>query len=195
MTFLGLLGYLWRSPTGRRPLRWAWGVTLLAATVWASSVLRHYGGTTFDAIVRFNWELIGKYGLTLLAFGVLWTTQHHLSIVQHRRWVLLLPGLVLLAGAVLLDPTIWPYRLADAFVSGVRVGLFDLWAAVWVASWFVPLLGAFLLTRHAARQLAHSLYRNQVQYWLLALGLFGAGAALASIQQSAQPDGSRRGFC
>ncbi|MEZ4514464.1 MAG: ATP-binding protein [Chloroflexota bacterium] len=194
LTFLVLLGYLWRSPTGRRPLRWSWGVTLLVAIVWASSVLRHYGGITFDSIVRFNWEIIGKYGLTLLALGILWTTQHHLSLVQHRRWVLLLPGLVLLLAAILLDPTIWPQWLADAPVAGVAVRLFDLWAAVWIASWFVPTLGAFLLTRHAARQLAHSLYRNQVQYWLLMLGVFALGAALASIQQPNQPGWQQAGI-
>ncbi|MCB9435286.1 MAG: hypothetical protein H6668_25270 [Ardenticatenaceae bacterium] len=194
LSFLVLLGYIWRSSVGRRSLRWAWGVTLLVATAWASSVLRHYGGTAFDHILRFNWELVGKYGLSLLATGILWTTQHHLSIVQHRRWVLLLPGLGLLVGAMLLDPTVWPTRLADTPVAGVWVRLFDLWAAVWIASWFVPTLGAFLLTRHAARQLAHSLYRNQVQYWLLALGLFALGAGLASIQQPNQPGWQQAGI-
>lgn len=194
LIFLVLLGYVWRSPVVRRPLRWAWGITLIVAAVWGSSVLRHYGGTAVDRILQFNWETIGKYGLSLLGLGMLWTTQHHLSIVQHRRWVLLLPGLGLLAGAVLLDPAVWSYQWPDTPIAGVVVRPFDLWAAVWIASWFVPTVGAFLLTRHAARQLAHSLYRNQVQYWLLALGFFAFGGALASIQQPNQPGWQQAGI-
>lgn len=194
LIFLLMLGYLWRNPAGRWPLRWAWVFTLLVASVWSSSVLRHYGGTSFDEILRFNWDIIGKYALSLLALGMLATTQQHLSIVRHRRWLLLLPGLGLLLLAVLLDPTIFPNWLAEVQVAGVLVRPFDLWAAVWVASWFVPTVGAFLLTRQATRQLAHSLYRNQVQYWLLALGLFALGAALASIQQPDQPGWQQAGI-
>lgn len=182
LSFVAMLIYIWRHASGRRSLRFAWTLTLIAAGVWSSSILRHYGGTSFPVSVVFTWRVIGTYALSVAALGMLWTTQRHLSVLRHYRWVLFLPGVLLTLGALSLDTEVWRTTLPRLMLGGQAVRPFDLWAAMWVASWLIPTIAAFMLTRQANSQLPHSLYRNQIQYWLIVLSLFLGGAALGSIQ-------------
>lgn len=187
LSFLLMVGYLWQTRSKRRSVVWYWSLTLLTAALWASSILRLYGGVTFTVPLVFTWGIIGHYAFTLTAIGVLLTTGSHLSIPHNRRILAVTISLGLWLAAVALDPTIWRYRLVDLSLVNQSIRHFDLWAAVWVASWFIPVLAAWLLTQQVNVNLPNSLYRNQVHYWLLVLNLFFIGGVLASIQQPGEP--------
>jgi hypothetical protein len=47
LTLLGMVGYLWVQGSKRRHVLYRWTFTLLATAVWASSMLRFYGGARF----------------------------------------------------------------------------------------------------------------------------------------------------
>jgi len=64
---------------------------------------------------------------------------------------------------------------------------FDIWAAIWIASWLLPIIAAWIATQMANISSPTSLYRNQIRYWLLFLTLVLIGGGLASIRQPGQP--------
>lgn len=187
LSFLGMVLYLWRSGLRRHELRQRWTIALLMAAVWASSVLRFFGGTSFSPALVQTWNVIGKYAFSGMAMFVLLTTFSHLSIPrQHGRFALGLSGF-LLALALLLDGNIWPYQIPDFVIAGQTVRHFDLSMSVWIASWLVPAVAAMMLTQQVMATFPNSLYRNQMHFWLLVLSLLIIGGGLASIQQPDQP--------
>lgn len=179
--------YVSRADFKRPSLRNRWLFTLLAATLWASSLLRLFGGTSFSPILVLNWSVLGRYALLATALGVLWTTQTRFGIGRRRRRLTTILSLLLALTALALDAQIWRYAAPDFSLAGRPIRFFDLWAAVWVAAWVVPLVAAWLLTQQVRRDLPLSFYRNQTDYWLLALGIFFVGFGVASIQQPGQP--------
>ncbi len=187
LSFLVMVWYLWQSGLPRRELVQRWTVVLLAAAVWASSVLRFYGGITFPLAVTFTWGVVGKYAFTVTAVALLLATFNQLSVPrkQSNFAVGLSIGLGIVSFA--LDCEIWPYAIPDQSVAGQTIRYFDLCIAIWITSWLVPTLAAWIVTRQVKVNFPKSLYRNQIHYWLLVLGLFIIGGALASIQHPGQP--------
>lgn len=164
-----------------------WTATLLAATVWASSLLRFYSGQALNQWADLSWGGVGHVALFLTTFGVLLTTLRLFDVPPRIGMWISLPGLLLGLIALALDPAIWWYQLSDLGVAGQTVTHFELWAFIWVLAWLVSLVGAWLLTRQARIDLDHSLFRNLTSYWLLTIILFGLGAAFATIQVPTQP--------
>lgn len=187
ISFLGMTVYLWRSGLKRPKLMRRWSFAMIAAAVWGSSVLRLYGGSAFPPVVIFNWGIIGRYALSLTALGILLTTITHLSIPRTHSILTLTVSALLLIAALGLDPLIWPHPFTHLVLADQRFRLFDLWAAVWIASWLVPAMASWMLAQQISGNIPSSLYRNQIHYWMLVLGLFLLGAALASVQQSREP--------
>lgn len=187
LSFLLMIGYVWRSDVKQKPLlkRWSW--TLLMAAIWASGLLRFYGGMTFPSSLVFGWGVAAKYALDLAALGILLTTVAYLSISRERSILVTVVSGLFIAFGLVLDPAVWGNYLPDFVLADQTVRHFDLWAAVWVASWLLPVLASWLITRQLSTTLPLSLYRNKISYWLLMLFLFGVGGALASIHQPRQP--------
>ncbi len=192
IAFLALIEYGRRlsaqaQPAPARPARTRrltpiWSLTLLAAAVWASSLLSYFGGTRLPLAAAFTWRGVGAYALALLGLGLLLTTLRLLEIPPRSYWwALLLSGLLWL-GAVALDPAIWAYQLPTIFFRGGRGGVywrhFDVWAGVWVLSGALPAMFAWSFSLRLARRLPQSHFRSQLTYWFLALSLFLAGMAL-----------------
>lgn len=187
LSFLGMVLYVWRSGQQQQELRQWWTIVLGAAAVWASSILRFYGGTTFPISVKFTWGIVGKYALVVTAVALLFTTFSHLAVPrQHGRFAFAL-SLFLAVAAFLIDYEIWPYQLPDLTLAGSPVRLFDISMAVWIASWFVPSVAAWMVARQVKANSPPSRYQNQINYWLIVLILFMMGAGLASVQQIRQP--------
>jgi hypothetical protein len=159
----------------------------LATAVWASSMLRFYGGARFSPVLIFNWGIIGSYAFSLAALGVLFTTLRYMFVANRPGKAALIVSGVLWLAAIALDPGIWPNGLPTTSLGGQTIRQFDIWAAVWIASWAIPLLAAWMLTQQVNTTLPISLYRNQIRYWLLVITLFGVGGLLASIHQPGQP--------
>ncbi|MEJ2747448.1 MAG: GAF domain-containing protein, partial [Anaerolineae bacterium] len=187
LSFLGLVVYTWRGGQQRQELQQWWTIVLSAAAVWASSILRFYGGATFPISVKFTWGIVGKYALVITAVALLFTTFSHLAVPkQHGRFAFGL-SLFLAVAAFLIDYEIWPYQLPELTLAGSSIRLFDISMAVWIASWLVPSLAAWMLSRQVKAGSPPSRYRNQINYWLIVLALFMIGAGLASVQQTRQP--------
>ena len=192
LSLLAMAFYLWRVDDGRweagqRPLQRRWIVALVLAALWSSSVLRSYGGQSFSTGLVYTWGLIGNYLFSLYAIMTLATTVIYFAIPQKKERVTLIMSGVILMIAVALDSGLWSYQLPSVTVAGVTVRHFDLWAAVWVASWVLPLLSAWLLTRQTQIAAPYSLYRNQTRYWLVVLILLMVGGVFASIHAPDQP--------
>ena len=186
LSFLLMIVYLWSSKLKRGQLFGRWSLTLLAAAVWASSVLRYFGGVDFSSALTQSWGVVGKYALSFTALGILLTTLCLLSVPRRYGRAAGGVSLLLLLLALGLDRSIWPYTLPDFMLAGQVVSHFDLWAAVWIASWLEPVIAAWILAQQASVSVPQSLYRNQVHYWLLVLFLFFVGGALASVHQPGQ---------
>lgn len=186
LTFLGMVVHLWRAKHKQRRSFWRWTATLFIAAVWASSLLRFYGGVQFAPSLVFSWAIVGNYALTLLGTAVLLTTTPYLSVPTGPARLTTFIGLLFWAGGLALDPLIWPYRLPDLAVGERVITHASLWAAVWVTSWVVPLLAAWLFTRRARYNLPSVHYLNQVQYWSVVLILAFIGFGLASVGQQNQ---------
>ncbi len=186
LSFIGMIVYLWRANLKRRPLFLRWSLTLLAAAVWASSVIRFFGGTTFPEILIYNWGIVGTYALSLTAVFLLFTTLIYLPIPKGYGRVGLGLSLLLWLIAIPLDPIILPNLLPNLTLFGQAIRQFDIWAAVWVASWLLPVIAAWMLTQKLNNDLPPSLYRNHVQYWLVVILLLLIGSGLGSIQQPGQ---------
>ncbi|MCP4423883.1 MAG: HAMP domain-containing histidine kinase [Chloroflexi bacterium] len=187
LSFLGMAAYLWRLGLKRRELlRW-WILALAAAAVWAGSILRFYGGVTIPQTISFTWGVIGRYAFSATAVAILITTFNHLSVSrQYGRFALGLSGGLGLA-ALALDSAIWRYQIPNFSLVGQTIRHFDLFIAVWIASWLIPIVAAWILTQQINADLPNSIYRNQAHYWLLLLSLFMLGGGLTSIQQPGQP--------
>lgn len=183
-SFLALLGYTWWRGGKRQQVVYRWGFTLLATAVWSSGILRFYGH--FSPYFIFYWGMVAIYAFSLAALGVLLTTRRYLHAPDRPAWLAIGVGVVLWLLSIVLDPLFWPAHLPFALLPGQPVRHFDLWAAVWITSWALPLIAAWLLTAQVDRALPASLYRNQVRYWLLTLVLFGLGGSLTSIRQPGQ---------
>lgn len=186
LSFIGMIIYLWRARLRRRPLFLRWSFTLLAAAVWASSVIRFFGGTTFPHILIYNWGIVGTYALSLTAVFLLFTTLTYLPITRGFGQIGIGLSLLLWVGAILLDPTIRPNSLPTFRFLGQTVRQFDIWASVWIASWVLPIIATWMLTQKLNSNLPPSLYRNQVQYWLVVIFLVLIGSILGSVQQPGQ---------
>lgn len=193
LSFLLMIVYLWSSKLKRGQLFGRWTLTLLAAAVWASSVLRHFGGVAFSPALTQSWAVVGKYALSFTALGILLTTLCLLSVGRGYGRAAGGVSLLLLLLALGLDPAVWPYNLPDFTLAGQVVSHFDLWVAVWIASWLVPIIATWILTQQASVSVPQSLYRNQVHYWLLVLFLFFVGGALASVHEPGQSSWQQSG--
>ncbi len=187
LSFLGLAVYLWRARARHRAPFGRWAFTLLVAAIWASSILRLYGGVAFTPILQFNWYILGNYAFTFLALAVLYTTNGYLAVPRAHGRLAITISFLLWAGALALDPSIWPYQIPASTLAGQSITHFNIWAAVWVASWFLPLTAARLLTQRLKANVPGVLYLNQIQYWVFMLTLMFVGFALASVQEMNQP--------
>ncbi|HIP70850.1 MAG TPA: HAMP domain-containing histidine kinase [Anaerolineae bacterium] len=194
LALLGMLISLWRSKVRRRRLFLHWSFTLAMSAIWATSVLRTFGGVMLPPIIIYNWGIAGTYALPLAAMGLLWTTAVYFSTSpKYTRIAIFISG-ALWVTAVLLDPVIWGNSLPQIKLIGESTRQFDLWAAAWIASWLVPTVGAWMQTQQINADLPQSLYRNRVRYWLLVIFLFFVGSLLASIQQPQQPGWNQAGL-
>jgi signal transduction histidine kinase len=186
LSFLGLGIYLWRVGTRRRQVFTRWIVTLGLAAVWASSIMRFFGGKAFSFQLVFSWGVIGTYAFTLMVLGVLLTTFTHIGTPQANNRIAFIVSLIIGLVALGLEPRIWPYQIPDTVIAGQKISHFNLWAAVWIASWLIPLIAGFISVQRINIAIPNSLYRNQVQYWLLTLTLFLIGSTVNSIHQAGQ---------
>jgi signal transduction histidine kinase len=186
LSFIAMIFYLWRARLRRRRLYGRWTLTLLLAAVWASSVLRFFGGLAFPDILVFNWGVVGTYALNFTAVTLLLTTLVYFNLPKGHGRVALFLSLILIAAAIALDPTIWGFYLPLFAVGGQRISQGGLWTAVWITAWLIPILAAWILTQQVKSNLPLSIYRNQVNYWLLVITLFVIGFAFASVQQVGQ---------
>lgn len=187
LCFLGMALHVWRSKM-RRGVTWRlWIITLLLGSLWASSALRLFGGTTFSPLLVFRWGILGDYALSLVMLGVLLTTLALLGTPRAKGMLLTSIGSLLTLASLALHPGVWGNYLRSFTLAGTQVGQFDLWAGVWVAGWFLPVLSAWLLTWQVRRRLPLSLYLNQTNYWSIMLVLLGLGGSVASIHQPGQP--------
>ena len=193
LSFIGMIVYLWRARLKRRPLFLRWSLTLLSAGVWASSVIRFFGGNNFSDILIYNWGVVGTYALSLTAVLLLYTTLTFLPVPKGYGQIGLTLSLLLWAGALPLDPNIWPNAFPDFLLLDQPVRQFDIWASVWIASWVLPAVATWILTQKLNSNLPPSLFRNQVQYWLVVVLLLALGSGLSSVQQPGQPGWQQAG--
>lgn len=175
-----------RLGSNRRSRR-AWAAALLAAAFWAASLLSFYTGASFPREAEVAWRVAGRYALSLSALLVLLTTTRFLQTPPSSARLGLVIAAVLGLASLALDPIVTP--VADSLLpeSGTQLTPFALWSAFWVASWVVPLTGAWLLTLQAAQQTPRSLYRNRLNYWQLTVLIYLLGGGVALVQQPAQP--------
>lgn len=193
LSFIGMIIYLWQARLKRRPLFLRWSLTLLSAAVWASSVIRFFGGTTFSRDLIYSWGVVGTYALSLTAVLLLYTTLIYLPIPRGYGQIGLTLSLFFWGGAILLDPNILRNAIPDFLLLGQRVRQFDLWASVWIASWVLPVVATWMLTQKLNSNLPPSLYRNQVQYWLVVIIVMLVANILGSVQQPGQPGWQQAG--
>ncbi len=187
LSFLGMLVYLWRFGTRRGNTLRLWSLTLVLGGLWASSVLRLFTGIRVSPQLVYTWGVVGDYVFSLTALAILLTTLQFLAAPKKQGVVLVAISGVILVASLILDPAIWGSYIPSFVLGGSRVRHFDLWAGVWVASWLLSLLSAWLLTRQVRRKLPLSLYLNQMNYWSLMLVLFGVGGMIAAVQAPGQP--------
>lgn len=197
LSLLAMTFYLWRADDGRwedvkrplqhRSLEHRWIIALILAALWSSSVLRSYGGQSFSTGLIYTWGLLGNYLFSLFILMTLATTISYFAILKEKERVMLMASGIILLIAVALDPGLWSYQLPSVVVAGITVRQFDFWAAIWVSSWAVPLVSAWLLTRQLQITAPYSLYRNQTRYWLVVLVLLIIGGGFASIHAPDQP--------
>jgi signal transduction histidine kinase len=186
-SFVAMLVYAWWRGGRRRAVIYRWSFTLGATAVWSSSILRFYGGGAFPYALIYYWGLVASYVFSLAAIGVLLTTLRHLNITGRMGKTAVGLSATFWLLAIALEPLFWPEFLPFTVWPGQPMRHFDLWAGAWIASWAIPLLGAWLLTAQVRKGLPVSLYRNQMRYWLLTLSLFAIGGGLTSVRQPGQP--------
>lgn len=181
-----MIVYLWRARLKRRQLFARWSITLLSAAVWASSVIRFFGGNNFSVNLIYSWGVVGNYALSLTAVLLLYTTLTFLPVPRGFGQIGLTLSLLLWGISIPLDPNIWPNAFSNFTLMGQTIRQFDIWASVWIASWVLPAVASWMLTQKLNSNLPPSLFRNQVQYWLVVLLLLAIGSGLGSVQQTGQ---------
>jgi len=186
LSFVALAVYSWRA-AGRAGSTPYWPLALGIAAVWASSILSFYGGATLSQDAAFTWRVVGRHALTMLSLALLLTTLDLLSVPARQGRVAFGLGLLFWLLSLGLDPFIWAYKMPSFVINGQVVDHFAVWSAVWVTSWFLPLLAAVILARRKALRTPQSLRRNQINYWLLTLALFFTAGSFALVQQPGQP--------
>ncbi len=179
---VGMVIYTWGAKVRRRQLFWRWTLTLLLTAVWASSVLSFFSGQTFVDWFVNSWRGVGIYTLSLAAMGIMSTTAVYLSSARRYSRITTIISIIIFAVAIALDPLIWGNYLPELDVAGQMIVQSYIWSGVWIASWLVPVTAAWILTQQTNASLPISLYRNQVNYWLLVLTTFFFGALFASIR-------------
>ncbi len=128
------------------------------------------------------WRGVGIYALSAAAVGMMVTTAVYLSSSRRYARITFVIGALLLAGAVALDPHIWGLYLPEFSLAGQPVYQAVVWNALWLTSWLIPVIASWILTQQTNSGLPTSLYRNQVNYWLLVLTIFFVGCVLVSIR-------------
>jgi signal transduction histidine kinase len=171
--------YLWWANARQRRVALLLVLALLTAAVWASGVLTYYGGRTMPMEVRFTWRLVSNHALSLLPLWLSLATAVYLGLARSYRLFTLAAALLLWLAALSLDPAIWRYDLPSFLLFGQTVRHFDIWAAVWATAGLLPLSVAWWVCYRATSQMPASHYRNQTDYWLLALSCFLLGVGLA----------------
>lgn len=170
-----------------KPSRRVWTATLLVAALWASSIVSFYLGAGTPAELGLVWRLAGRYALSVAGFLLFLTTTRFLQGPPSLARGGFAMSAVLIGGSIALDSGLWSWADGSFQFGERRVSYFSLWGALWVSTWVVPLLGAWLVVRKTAMQTPRSLYRNRLDYWQLTLLLFLAGGGLALVQQPRQP--------
>ncbi len=188
LTFLGLLVFVCFNQSQHRVARRWWLATLLAATLWSSVILRFHVDQAFTAELIYGWGVAANYGLSLTALGLLLATGAYLGFDRSRRITAVAITAVLIVAAFMLDIHLWGYYLGPLLIVGQVVDQFDLWIAMWIASWWLAAFSALLVTLQQ-RQVApaDSIYRNRINYWLIVIILFLLGSSVASVQQHNRP--------
>ncbi len=143
LAVLGIFVYFLRSRLKRKVLVGKWILVLFISTVWISSLLRFYLGIGVPSFLPFSWGIVGRYALTSTVLAILWTTFSHLNTVRNQRFLNMGLGIGLLATAVALDPIIWQRDIILIRLAGQTTDTYNLWLGIWVASWSVPLVGAW----------------------------------------------------
>lgn len=184
--FLVLL-YSWRVGVVQRQLARYWYLALLTAALWASTILSFYGGASIPLPITYSWQVAGHHLLSLLPLWLLWITVRSLAIPAGRSRFFMGLGFIIWLVAIVFDPAGRLIQLPPLKMAGQTISHFDLWAGIWVSSWFLPLLAAWLLARQVYWQTPGSLFRNRINYWLLTLVLFTIGGAFGFILQQNQP--------
>jgi signal transduction histidine kinase len=187
LSFLGLLLYVWRSQPQQPATRTRWIFTLLLAALWSSVILRFHSGQALTAQMIYGWGILANYLFSLTALGLLLTTISYLNIPRSQQIPAVLLALTLIGSALLLDIHLWGYYLTGLSLMGQPTNQFDLWLAVWIASWWLAAFTALLMTLQKKANAPNSLYRNQLNYWLIVLVLFLLGGSFASVHQHNRP--------
>lgn len=183
-----LLLALMAQRIGNKAIRRSWAAALLVATLWASSIVSFYLGAGPPAELGYGWRIAGRYALSAIAFLLFLTTTLFLQRQPRvaRRTGFSVSALLVLS-SLALDPALWSWASTSIVLGGRLIPFFSVWSAVWVASWLVPLLAAWVMVRQAALKAPRSLYRNRLDFWQLTLLLFLVGGGLALVQQPRQP--------
>ena len=189
LSFLGLLSYLlWGGQsTQQLPARTRWAITLFLLSLWSSVILRFHGGQIFSAEIIYGWGVLANYLLSLSALGLLLTTTSYLDIPRSQQIAANGVTILLIIVALVLDVHLWGFYLGNLSLGGQIVDQFDLWIAIWISSWWIAVFTALVMTLQKKRGAPSSLYRNQINYWLIVLILFLVGGSIASIQQHNRP--------
>lgn len=181
VTFLGMAIYTWNADVRRRQLFWRWTVTLLLTAVWSSSVLSFFSEQVFVDWFINGWRIAGVYAFSLASIGMMLTTAVYLSSSRRYARTTLVISLVILGSAIALDPKIWGAYLPEFAIAGQNISQLIIWTGIWVVSWLIPVVAAWLLTQQTNSGAPTSLYRNQVNYWLLVLTIFFIGCIFVSL--------------
>lgn len=175
---LQALYILWTNVRQRR-VALPVALALLTAAVWASGALTFYSGGSVPMEVRLTWRVVSNHALSLLPLWLFLATAIYLGLARRQRWLTLAAALLLWLLSFSLDPAIWHYDLPPFLLFGQMIRHFDLWAAVWATASLLPLSVAWGFTYRATHQMPSSFYRNQTDYWLLALSTFLLAVLLA----------------
>jgi signal transduction histidine kinase len=171
--------YLWWANVRQRHVAPLLALALLTAAVWASGALTYYAGRTMPMEVRFTWRLVSNHALSLFPLWLSLATAVYLGLARSYRLFTLAATLLLWLASLSLDPAIWRYELSSFLLFGQTVRHFDIWVAVWITAGLLPLSAAWWATYRATSRMPASHYRNQTDYWLLALSCFLLAAGLA----------------
>jgi two-component system, OmpR family, sensor histidine kinase SenX3 len=168
---------LWRNARQRHAALFL-AFALVTAAVWASGALTFYGGRTMPVELRFSWRVVSNHALSLVPLWLWLATVAYLGLARSYRQFVLGTALLLWLISFALDPAIWSSDLPSFLLFGQTIRHFDLWAAVWITAALLPLTLAWWTTYRATHQMPASHYRDQTDYWLLALSCFLLAAGL-----------------